>query len=345
MTPLNTRRGVLKRLLWYFLEPTHDVILRTKPITTSDLVVESEMDTDSDRDGETGNNTSSFSSKDHTGGQQKDLLPQDMSPGERWLRHNYYFVAEKRWATFGAIEVIGGTLANILEGIPLTTTSVWMCIARPACILAIMLGTFILLIWKVPMAVRIQQWCAVVVIGGMLVASVIVTWNSITPSEDLELVAGYVGSFVMGATMILSIVEIVVMILTYIPSIRSLLSLPIHTLDSVIKHSDVVHQREEAKMIAAVQDSDNDDMQELAAPLIVEVEEERPIQRPPRRAPLIAFSYHDPLGTPPPTDEDEPEIEPYEQEEVTRVEHRVDQFEEMKRAKWEAEAEARYQLL
>eukprot|EP00658_Telonema_sp_P-2_P005954 TRINITY_DN12248_c0_g2_i10.p1 TRINITY_DN12248_c0_g2~~TRINITY_DN12248_c0_g2_i10.p1 ORF type:complete len:526 (+),score=97.04 TRINITY_DN12248_c0_g2_i10:111-1688(+) len=356
-------RSLMRRLMWYALEPTHDVVIRKSVVTSSELRLDSdsEMDTDTDKEDEvTTTDTPPVSNNDvfeeGDSDKKKEVPPEDMSEGERWLRHNYYFVSEKRWATFGAIEVVGGTIANILEGIPLTTTSVWMCIARPACILAIMLVTFALLLWKVPMAVRVQQWCAVVVIGGMLLASIIVTWNSVAPSEDLELAAGYVASFVMGASMILSFVEIVVMVMTHVPSVRALLSLPMHTLDSVIKHSVVVHKREEEEAnicLLGLQDdrSDSDPEEQgggLAAPLIAEeglLHPQTPLVRLKRRVPLTAFTYADPLGTPPPTDEDEDELEHEEKQEVKRVVDRVDEVEKWKRELWEAGAKARQEFL
>eukprot|EP00164_Ancoracysta_twista_P012838 GFYU01020273.1.p1 GENE.GFYU01020273.1~~GFYU01020273.1.p1 ORF type:complete len:233 (-),score=20.93 GFYU01020273.1:596-1270(-) len=224
-----------------------------------------------------------------------------------------------------------------------------------------MLVTFALLLWKVPMAVRVQQWCAVVVIGGMLLASIIVTWNSVAPSEDLELAAGYVGSFVMGASMILSFVEIVVMVMTHVPSVRALLSLPMHTLDSVIKHSDVVNKRQDTKLLEVQDSSDSDnDMHLLDAPLLEEggSREELPptpalpptptllpTLPKPRREQPTTFTYDDPLGTPPSTDEDELELDSDEEIEFRRVVYRVEIVEQRKKKSSASYAKSRKQRL
>eukprot|EP00658_Telonema_sp_P-2_P052792 TRINITY_DN41075_c0_g1_i1.p1 TRINITY_DN41075_c0_g1~~TRINITY_DN41075_c0_g1_i1.p1 ORF type:complete len:111 (-),score=18.62 TRINITY_DN41075_c0_g1_i1:124-456(-) len=61
-----------------------------------------------------------------------------------------------RQALYGALELVGGTLTNILEGIPITTSDRTVCIARPACIMVISSTLFALLLWKSPNSVRLQ---------------------------------------------------------------------------------------------------------------------------------------------------------------------------------------------
>ena len=165
----------------------------------------------------------------------------DIQRGEgganRWLRRNYYFVADRRWALFGSLEVIGGTVINMLEGIPLTTTSRTLCIARPVCVLLITAILLILLLWRVPCAVRMQQWCSILVLGGMLLTSILATANAVSPSDGVELAAGYVGAVVIGASMILGLIETILLVLTYVPVLREMLSLRPRGLEATLERS------------------------------------------------------------------------------------------------------------
>ena len=183
------------------------------------------------------------------------LLP---SHNEGWLRRNYYFIAERRWATFGALEVVAGTLVNMLEGIPITTANRKLCIARPACVMVITALLLMLLIWKVPNAVRMQQWCSLVVMTGMMLTACLATANAVSPSSNLELSTSYIGMIVVGISMILGIIDTLVLVITYVPIICELLSLNPRGLNSTIerskRHRRVVQQQGalQVPMLAAV---------------------------------------------------------------------------------------------
>jgi hypothetical protein len=158
-----------------------------------------------------------------------------------WLRRNYYFVVDRRWSPYGAIEVIGGTLTNMLEGIPLTTTSRALCIARPVCVMLISAVLLVLLVWKIPNAVRLQHWCSLFVLGGMVVTSALASANAVSPSETVELAAGYISLVVIGFSMVLGIIDMIVLTMAYIPTLRSLLSFRVGGLQTTITYSAKVH--------------------------------------------------------------------------------------------------------
>ena len=71
----------------------------------------------------------------------------------------------------------------------------------------------------------------------MLVASAIASANAVSSSEQLEVTAGYVGLVVVSASMVLGIVDFVMMLFTYIPTLRKKLSLRSRGLASTIQHS------------------------------------------------------------------------------------------------------------
>ena len=247
------RRPLISRALHYLLEPTHDVVFLERHPHGN------EYDDDD-------NEAQSRHRK-----QQQEQQPRSAS---RWLRHNFYFVAERRWAVYGAVEVVGGTMMNILEGIPLTTTSRTLCVARPACVMVIAIVLLILLIWKVPNAVRLQQWCSIFVMSGMVLTSALATANATSPSQAIELATGYIGAVVMGAAAILGIIEVVVLLLAYLPAIRDVLSLRSRSLQSVLVRS--MSRNEEKKR----DDDDNNGHHghhQLQVPMLdVEMEREKP---------------------------------------------------------------------
>jgi hypothetical protein len=199
------RGSAIGRIVQYAMEPTHDLVLK-------DTTTENEEE----------------DTKQH-------------GACVAWLRRNYYFVADRRWSPYGAAEVIGGTLINMLEGIPLTTVSRALCIARPVCVMLITAVLLVLLVWKIPNAVRLQHWCSLFVLGGMVVTSGLASANAVSPSEGLEVAAGYISSVVIGFSMVLGIVDVIVLTMTYIPALRSLLSFRVGGLQSTITHSAKVH--------------------------------------------------------------------------------------------------------
>jgi hypothetical protein len=167
-----------------------------------------------------------------------------------WLRRNYYFVADRRWSPYGAIEVIGGTLTNILEGIPLATNSRALCIARPVCVMLITTVLLMLLVWKIPNAVRLQHWCSLFVLGGMVVTSGLASANAASPSEGVELAAGCISLIVISLSMLLGVMDLIVLTMTYIPRLRCLLSFRVGGLQSTIAHSAESHDFQHAAAAA-----------------------------------------------------------------------------------------------
>eukprot|EP00658_Telonema_sp_P-2_P063716 TRINITY_DN5249_c0_g1_i10.p1 TRINITY_DN5249_c0_g1~~TRINITY_DN5249_c0_g1_i10.p1 ORF type:complete len:1193 (+),score=221.71 TRINITY_DN5249_c0_g1_i10:108-3581(+) len=154
--------------------------------------------------------------------------------GERWLRGNFYFVAEKRWAAYGAIEVIVGPLVAVLEGIPLTTRSKALCIGRPAAMSVLLILLLALLLWRHPFAVRLQQWTSVIVTGGLLIASSLVVANGIAPSEELQNGAGRVIGVVSIIIMLFGAIDVVTVLLSLVPSLRVKLGIKARSLQDTI---------------------------------------------------------------------------------------------------------------
>jgi hypothetical protein len=165
------------------------------------------------------------------------LMAAGEEAGEVWLRQNFYFVTERRWVFFGVIEVIGGTITNMLEGIPLTTRNQGFCIARPACMLAISVILLLFLLLKKPNAVRLQQWCSLVVMGGLVLASGLVTVHAVAPSEKVGQAAGYIGVGAVGVSMLLGLVDIATLALIHIPSLSRLFAFSPRGPDATIKRS------------------------------------------------------------------------------------------------------------
>jgi hypothetical protein len=173
---------------------------------------------------------------------------------EGWLRRNYYFVAERRWPLFGSVEVLCGTITNMLEGIPLTTTSRLLCIARPACVLLMSIVLLAMLVLMVPNSVPLQQWCSLLIMGGMVVTSAIATANAVSPSGNLELTTGYAGAVTVGASMVLGILEIMILCVAWLPPLRNLLSLRPRGLQSTIITS-TIHNNNGSSPTAATSTS------------------------------------------------------------------------------------------
>ena len=148
------KHAVLRRALTYLLEPTHG------PRVTEGTIVE-----------ESGNSS---------------------QLGERWLRRNFYFVADKRWPAFGAIEAVIGSMTNILEGIPLSSRSQAVCVARPVGMCFLLVCLLVLLVWRHPHAVRLQQGSSVAATAMLVFANVLVIISILTVNETLDSAAGWV---------------------------------------------------------------------------------------------------------------------------------------------------------
>ena len=116
----------------------------------------------------------------------------DEEQEEVWLQQHYFFVAERRWIAYGAAEAIVGSLVDVIEGVPLTSRSLTACAGKPAAMGALLLVLVVLLLWKRPMAVRVQQWGALSTNLLLLLGSALITANVFAASERVEDAASYV---------------------------------------------------------------------------------------------------------------------------------------------------------
>jgi hypothetical protein len=155
---------------------------------------------------------------------------------EQWLRHNYYFVADRHWVQYGAAEAIVGSLVDTLEGIPVTSSNRIVCMARPIVMAVLLTILVVLLIWKRPYSVRLQQWSSVTVNVLLLAANITVVVNVVVAHSDIEAVASallLVASLVIG---VLSILDSAMWILTFAPSLRRLFGLQPRLLRTLLSH-------------------------------------------------------------------------------------------------------------
>jgi hypothetical protein len=198
--------GTCGALLRFALEPSH------RPVSLEEETNKGSQDNDDDEDGV------------------------QVGDGERWLRGNFYFVAEKRWAAYGAIEAIVGPLVGVLEGIPMTTRSKAACIGRPAAMSVLLILLLTLLLWRHPFAVRLQQWTSVIVTGGLLIASALVVANGIAPSEELQNGAGRVIGIVSIVIMLFGAIDVVTLLLSLVPSLRVKLGIKARSLQESLDY-------------------------------------------------------------------------------------------------------------
>ena len=145
---------------------------------------------------------------------------EDPEAPEPWLRRNYFFVADRRWAGYGGVEAIVGSLVDMLEGIPITTRSVPACIARPAAMCLLLVIMMLLLVFKWPNSVRFQQYSALSVTALLLVANILVVINAAIVAPDLEAVAGQLIGVVSLIIVILSMLDLLATLASIIPAIR-----------------------------------------------------------------------------------------------------------------------------
>ena len=165
----------------------------------------------------------------------------------RWLRRHYYFVAEMRWPAYGPIEVFCGGVTDFMMGIPITTTDRTLCIARPAIALFLLLVCLLLLVLKVPFAVRLQYWTTMLTVLLLIAASAAATANAISPSEETE---GFVGYFVGASTavlIVLSVSDTMTLLALYIPFVRSRLRLQSRSLQTTINRVIAKHKEKRAE--------------------------------------------------------------------------------------------------
>lgn len=153
---------------------------------------------------------------------------------EQWIRRNFYFVDGRSWPLFGVVEVAAGMVSNILEGVPLTSSAVNICAARPACMLAMSLALLGLLVWRVPNVVRLSQWGAVIVTALLCVCSAAVLVNVVSPSDGAEEAATNIALSVSMLNCFLGLAEVVGMLLAVIPCTVASLSLRSRTLEALV---------------------------------------------------------------------------------------------------------------
>lgn len=153
---------------------------------------------------------------------------------QEWLEGNYYFVDEKAWAPYGALEAIGGLLASILEGIPLTSSNQLECTGRLVVMGIILGGLFGMLLLKQPFAVRYQQYTAIVIGATLLTSNSVNIANSIIQSIELEDASTYL---ILSASLIVLLcsgIEIALLVCSVAPSLGALMGLDRSTFKSVL---------------------------------------------------------------------------------------------------------------
>ena len=151
--------------------------------------------------------------------------PDRLEAGELWLRRHFFFVAERRWIAYGAAEAIVGSLVDVVEGVPLTSRSLAACAGRPALMAALLLVLVVLLVWKWPMAVRMQQWGALCINGLLLLTAVLITANVFAVSIALEEAASYLLMCSSLLITLFSLMDVVCWLLMMVPSLRMFLGL------------------------------------------------------------------------------------------------------------------------
>eukprot|EP00658_Telonema_sp_P-2_P050407 TRINITY_DN38448_c0_g1_i1.p1 TRINITY_DN38448_c0_g1~~TRINITY_DN38448_c0_g1_i1.p1 ORF type:complete len:149 (-),score=13.66 TRINITY_DN38448_c0_g1_i1:25-471(-) len=89
----------------------------------------------------------------------------------------------------------------------------------------------------------------------MVLTSALATANAASPSVEVELVAGYMGGVVVGISMVLGVIDMGVLLMTYMPLVRNSLSLRPRDMQSAINR-------------AVEYDSDSNDNDALNIPLL-----------------------------------------------------------------------------
>ena len=229
-----------KRALHYLMEPTYELAIPQEPCEVFPAVA------DADGCGHVP------SRRCEDGG------------GEAWLRRNYFFVADRSWPAFGGAEAIVGSLVDMLEGIPLTSRSTLVCVARPAAMCGLLVFLMVLLVWRWPNAVRFQQWSALTVTGLLIVGNTLVVANAVSASPILEEAAGQVVFVVSTTIAILSLVDLLAIVGALVPSLRrsigvtgSSLSRSLQRMKEVLKER--ANEEEMGALARPVLDGDDDD--------------------------------------------------------------------------------------
>ena len=95
-------------------------------------------------------------------------------------------------------------------------------------------GLVIIAVDKVPYVVRIQQWACVGVTGSLGVVAILVTANTIFPSEELELAAASLSTLIALFVMMMGIIELICVLARLYPPLREWLSMGV-SLSSMVK--------------------------------------------------------------------------------------------------------------
>ena len=162
---------------------------------------------------------------------------------ERWVRRNFYFIADKRWPAFGALEACVGATVDFLQGIPLSSRNAAVCIARPVAMCVLLVILLFVLLWKKPHAVRLQQWSGVCVSGMLVCANILVVANVAIPSEQLEAVAGWLVGATSLVIVALGLLDLMSTILLLFPMLRKALGVEGRTLDRALRRMRVLALR------------------------------------------------------------------------------------------------------
>jgi hypothetical protein len=192
VNPSGRQRLMWRRVLAYALEPTHVPCVKGHGLADQDI---------------------------------NFAVDVDLDIGEQWLRRNYYFIADRRWAAYGAIEVAVGSIVDVIDGIPMTTRNPAACIGRPAAMVVLLTGLLVALVWKKPYSVRLQLWTAFVVVVLMLGSSILVMANVILVDETLDSTAAGLMAVAGLIICIFSALDVLLVMLTLVPALRRLLGL------------------------------------------------------------------------------------------------------------------------
>lgn len=140
---------------------------------------------------------------------------------EGWLRLNFYFVSDRTWPIFGVIEVCAGLLSSVLEGIPQSSNTPGLCVARPVSVVATMLCLLGMQLVKVPNAVPLQHWIGVILSMLLLFTGLLAIVSVVKPSEPIEAASNFFGGVVSVSNLILALVELATTALEFAPKFRS----------------------------------------------------------------------------------------------------------------------------
>jgi hypothetical protein len=217
------RRSIAFRLWVFLMEPTHGPQAIPLPNDGVDP---------SDSDEEMVHVGSDVSTRET---QRRNKQAAHLFAAEEWLCGNYYFVADRRWVAFGAIEVIAGALIDFSDGVPVTSASLTWCLF-PLGVTGVLLAILLfLLLWKRPIAVRLSQWNTTIVVALLLSATAMCAGNVVLAKPDLEEAIVDVLVVVSLVCGVMSSLDIVMWLLLLVPGLRHTLGLRDTSLGSLLR--------------------------------------------------------------------------------------------------------------